>query len=108
MPMTALSLLGGQFRLKAQARSQLYQDFLPWAVRAGFRSADLMCLYYEQHFEVCHVGLGYMDRGLTGCLKAFMVLSDSNCYLQDNLEDLRRQWRIEVAPVQARKSKVQL
>lgn len=55
MPMTALSVLGGQFRLKAPARAQLYQDFLPWAVRAGFRSADLMCLYYEKHFEVCHV-----------------------------------------------------
>lgn len=77
MPMTALSVLGGQFRLKAPARAQLYQDFLPWAVRAGFRSADLMCLYYEKHFE-------------------------------DNLEDLRRQWRIEIAPAQARKSKVQL
>lgn len=52
MPMTALSVLGGQFRLKAQTRAQLYQDFLPWAVRAGFRSADLMCLYYEKHLEV--------------------------------------------------------
>ena len=54
MPMTALSVLGGQFRLKAQTRAQLYQDFLPWAIRAGFRSADLMCLYYEKHFEVRH------------------------------------------------------
>lgn len=54
MPMTALSVLGGQFRLKAQTRAQLYQEFLPWAVRAGFRSADLMCLYYEIHFEVWH------------------------------------------------------
>ena len=52
MPMTALSVLGGQFRLKTQTRAQLYQEFLPWAVRAGFRSADLMCLYYEKHFEV--------------------------------------------------------
>ncbi len=52
MPMTALSVLGGQFRLKAQTRAELYQDFLPWALRAGFRSADLMCLYYEKHFEV--------------------------------------------------------
>ena len=55
MPMTALSVLGGQFRLKPRARAQLYQDFLPWAVRAGFRSADLMCLYYEKHFEVCQL-----------------------------------------------------
>ncbi|DBA76552.1 hypothetical protein WJX79_005579 [Trebouxia sp. C0005] len=77
MPMTALSVLGGQFRLKAQTRAELYQDFLPWALRAGFRSADLMCLYYEKHFE-------------------------------DDLEDLRRQWRIEIAPIQARKSKIKL
>lgn len=55
MPMTALSVLGGQFRLKAQTRAELYQDFLPWALRAGFRSADLMCLYYEKHFEVSHL-----------------------------------------------------
>ena len=52
MPMTALSVLGGQFRLKAETRAELYRDFLPWALRAGFRSADLMCLYYEKHFEV--------------------------------------------------------
>lgn len=57
MPMAALSVLGGQFRLKAQTRAQLYQDFLPWAIRAGFRSADLMCLYYEKHFEVRHATL---------------------------------------------------
>lgn len=77
MPMTALSVIGGQFRLKAQTRAQLYQEFLPWAVRAGFRSADLMCLYYEKHFE-------------------------------DDLEDLRRRWRIDIAPVQARTSKIRL
>ena len=29
-------------------------------------------------------------------------------YLQDNLEDLRRQWRMELAPVQARKSRIKL
>lgn len=50
--MTALSVLGGQFRLKPETRAELYRDFLPWALRAGFRSADLMCLYYERHFEV--------------------------------------------------------
>ena len=52
MPMTALSVLGGQFRLKSETRAELFRDFLPWALRAGFRSADLMCLYYEKHFEV--------------------------------------------------------
>ena len=50
--MTALSVLGGQLRLKQETRARLFGEFLPWAVRAGSRSADLMCLYYEKHFEV--------------------------------------------------------
>ena len=51
--MTALSVAGAQWRLPAADRAVLTRDFLPWAVRAGTRSADLMCLYYEEHFEVC-------------------------------------------------------
>eukprot|EP00891_Asterochloris_glomerata_P007861 jgi/Astpho2/7861/fgenesh1_pm.00117_%23_26_t len=51
MPMTAVSVLGGQLRLKQETRARLFWEFLPWAVRAGSRSADLMCLYYEKHFE---------------------------------------------------------
>jgi ubiquinone biosynthesis protein COQ4 len=27
----------------------LWRDFVPWAVRAGLRCPDLMCLYYERH-----------------------------------------------------------
>lgn len=52
MPMTALSVVGASWRLKAQDRSRLINELLPWAVHAGSRSADLMCLYYEKHFEV--------------------------------------------------------
>ncbi|EIE24601.1 ubiquinone biosynthesis protein [Coccomyxa subellipsoidea C-169] len=51
MPMTALSVVGASWRLKAQDRSRLINELLPWAVHAGSRSADLMCLYYEKHFE---------------------------------------------------------
>ena len=50
--MTALSVLGAQWRLKSADRAVLLSEFLPWAVRAGGRSADLLCLYYEEHFEV--------------------------------------------------------
>ena len=50
--MTALSVMGAQWRLKSADRAVLLSEFLPWAVRAGVRSADLMCLYYEEHFEV--------------------------------------------------------
>lgn len=52
MPMTALSVMGASWRLKSQDRSRLINELLPWAVQAGSRSADLMCLYYEKHFEV--------------------------------------------------------
>ena len=52
MPMTALSVMGASWRLKSEDRSRLISELLPWAVHAGSRSADLMCLYYEEHFEV--------------------------------------------------------
>ena len=51
MPMTALSVVGASWRLKAADRARLATELLPWALHAGSRSADLMCLYYERHFE---------------------------------------------------------
>lgn len=75
MPMTALSVLGGQFRLKAQTRAELYQDFLPWALRASFRSADLMCLYYEMHFEVSRHHIVSMSLHIRCSLKASDLLT---------------------------------
>ncbi len=52
LPMAALSVLGAQFRLKQEDRSRLMTDLIPWAVQAGSRCADLMCLRYESHFQV--------------------------------------------------------
>lgn len=49
--MTALAVMGAQFRLPAQDRRLLWEVYLPWAMQAGLRSADLMCLYYERHFH---------------------------------------------------------
>jgi ubiquinone biosynthesis protein COQ4 len=49
--MTALSVVGASWRLKAADRGRLATELLPWALHAGSRSADLMCLYYERHFE---------------------------------------------------------
>lgn len=106
MPMAALSVLGGQFCLKSQTRAQLYQDFLPWAVRAGFRSADLMCLYYEKHFEVRHASFLLTNELTRG--QHVSTVQWQDVYFQDNLEDLRRQWRMEIAPLQARKSRIKL
>ena len=51
--MPALSVLGASWRLKSSERSLLMGTYMPWALHAGSRSADLMCLYYERHFEVC-------------------------------------------------------
>ena len=64
LPMTAMSVAGAQFRLPAADREILTRTFLPWAARAGSRSADLMCLYYEEHLEVTpslHLEIGMMS-----------------------------------------------
>ncbi len=50
--MPALSVLGASWRLKPEERNLLIGTYIPWAMHAGSRSADLMCLYYERHFEV--------------------------------------------------------
>jgi ubiquinone biosynthesis protein COQ4 len=51
MPMTALAVLAGEWRLAPADRDLLNSQFLPWALRAGARAPDLMCIYYERHFE---------------------------------------------------------
>lgn len=67
LPMTGLAVLGAQYRLGPSDRELLQRHYLPWALRAGSRARDLMCCYYEKHFE-------------------------------DDLEALRREWRIIPAP----------
>jgi ubiquinone biosynthesis protein COQ4 len=51
MPMTGLAVVAGVGRMKKGDRDRLVKEYLPWAVRAGARSADLMCIYYEKHFD---------------------------------------------------------
>ena len=53
LPMTALSVVGAQWRLKPQDRRLLWSQYMPWALRAGAAAPDLLCLHYERHFEVC-------------------------------------------------------
>ena len=48
--MTALAVLAGEWRLRDGDRRLLNERFLPWALRAGARAPDLMCIYYEKHF----------------------------------------------------------
>jgi hypothetical protein len=40
---------GAQYRLRPEDRAVLWRDFVPWAVRAGLRCPDLLCLHYERH-----------------------------------------------------------
>lgn len=51
LPMTALAVVGAQFRLPREDRLLLWRHYLPWALKAGMQSRDLMCIYYEQHFH---------------------------------------------------------
>ena len=50
--MAALSVGGAQWRLKHTERARLNTELLPWALRAGSQCSDLMCIYYEEHFQV--------------------------------------------------------
>jgi hypothetical protein len=51
LPMAGMAVAGAQFKLSAADRQLLWQAYLPWAAQTGLRCADLMCIYYEQHFE---------------------------------------------------------
>jgi ubiquinone biosynthesis protein COQ4 len=67
LPMTAMAVAAGEYRMKPEDRAQMNKIFLPWAMRAGAQAADLMTIYYERHFD-------------------------------ENLEELRKKWRIQPAP----------
>jgi ubiquinone biosynthesis protein COQ4 len=49
--MCFLSVVGGTIRLNPSKRDVLLRDYLPWALKAGRASSDLMCIYYEDHFH---------------------------------------------------------
>jgi ubiquinone biosynthesis protein COQ4 len=49
--MTGLAVVAGEWRFAAADRALLNTRFLPWALRAGARAPDLMCIYYERHFD---------------------------------------------------------
>ena len=66
--MTGLAVVAGEWRLKAEDRRVLNTVFLPWALRAGTRAADLMCIYYEKHLEVG--GQGRAGQGRAGAAVA--------------------------------------
>ncbi|XP_059317171.1 ubiquinone biosynthesis protein COQ4 homolog, mitochondrial isoform X5 [Lycium ferocissimum] len=51
LPMCLMSVLGGTARFSDKQRGLFYQHYFPWALKAGARSTDLMCVYYEKHFH---------------------------------------------------------
>ncbi|KAI8475649.1 MAG: ubiquinone biosynthesis protein [Monoraphidium minutum] len=51
LPMAGMAVAGAQLRLSPEDRQLLWQVYLPWAARTGLRCADLMCIYYERHFD---------------------------------------------------------
>ncbi|KAK2663649.1 hypothetical protein Ddye_002223 [Dipteronia dyeriana] len=51
LPMCVLSVIGGTARFNEKQGTLFFQHYFPWAVRAGMQCSDLMCVYYEQHFD---------------------------------------------------------
>lgn len=52
LPMSGLAVAGAQWRLPVSDRRLLNTIYMPWALRAGIACKDLICLDYEQHFQV--------------------------------------------------------
>ncbi|KMT08914.1 hypothetical protein BVRB_6g136330 [Beta vulgaris subsp. vulgaris] len=51
LPMCFMSVIGGSARFNSKQRSLFFEHYFPWALRAGLSSTDLMCIYYERHFD---------------------------------------------------------
>ncbi|CAM8953181.1 unnamed protein product [Rhodiola kirilowii] len=51
LPMCLMSVVGGTARFSEKQRSMFFKHYFPWAVRAGMKCTDLMCMYYERHFH---------------------------------------------------------
>ncbi|XP_043706514.1 ubiquinone biosynthesis protein COQ4 homolog, mitochondrial-like [Telopea speciosissima] len=51
LPMCLLSVIGGTARFNDKQRGLFYQHYFPWAMWAGLQCTDLMCVYYERHFD---------------------------------------------------------
>ncbi|XP_021718380.1 ubiquinone biosynthesis protein COQ4 homolog, mitochondrial-like [Chenopodium quinoa] len=51
LPMCFMSVIGGSARFNSKQRSLFFEHYLPWALRAGMNCTDLMCIYYERHFD---------------------------------------------------------
>lgn len=51
LPVAAMSVVGAQWRLSSHDRRLLWQEYMPWALKAGASAPDLISLQYERHFQ---------------------------------------------------------
>lgn len=51
LPMCLMSVVGGTARFSGKQRAMFFKHYFPWASRAGVQCTDLMCVYYERHFD---------------------------------------------------------
>ncbi|GAV57482.1 Coq4 domain-containing protein [Cephalotus follicularis] len=51
LPMCLMSVVGGAARFNEKQRKLFFKHYFPWAIQAGMQCTDLMCVYYEQHFD---------------------------------------------------------
>ncbi|EEC10346.1 ubiquinone biosynthesis protein, putative [Ixodes scapularis] len=52
MPMCSTGALFGAVRLRPKQRRDYVSSHLPWALRVGYNAKNLMCVYYEKHWEM--------------------------------------------------------
>ena len=96
--MSALSVAGASWRLSAAERAFLATSYLPWALEAGSRCADLMSLYYERHWHVSPL----LPQQRPPAAGAATVAPAHSLEVQEDLATLRRQWRVTLAPQRPR------
>eukprot|EP01102_Stenamoeba_stenopodia_P005841 TRINITY_DN16557_c0_g1_i1.p1 TRINITY_DN16557_c0_g1~~TRINITY_DN16557_c0_g1_i1.p1 ORF type:complete len:300 (-),score=37.79 TRINITY_DN16557_c0_g1_i1:16-915(-) len=51
LPVCALSGMVGPLRLSCEEKRDLLVHYVPWAIRCGRSTKDLLCVYYEHHWD---------------------------------------------------------
>ncbi|KAF4596198.1 Ubiquinone biosynthesis protein [Pleurotus pulmonarius] len=51
LPMTAIAALFGPLRLRADQRTRLFAEFVPWALKCGGSARSLITVYWEKRWD---------------------------------------------------------
>lgn len=51
LPMTAIAALFGPLRLRADQRTRLFAEFVPWALKCGGSAKSLITVYWEERWD---------------------------------------------------------